>query len=118
MNQAATLSAAYAEADARAAFIRKTYAHLAGAIALFVGIEYLLITSPVGEKIAGFVFNAPYGFLMLLGAFILTGWLARGFAQRFDSPAAQYAGLALYVVAEAVIFVPMMYVAVFYSSPD
>jgi transcriptional regulator GlxA family with amidase domain len=32
MNQAATLSAAYAEADARAAFIHKTYAHLAGAL--------------------------------------------------------------------------------------
>ena len=118
MNQVTTMSAAYAEADARAAFIRKTYAHLAGAVALFVGIEYLLITSPVGEQIAGFVFSGRYGFLMLLGAFILTGWLARGFAQRFDSPAAQYAGLALYVLAEAVIFVPMMYIAVNYSSPD
>lgn len=118
MNQAATMSAAYAEADARAGFIRKTYAHLAGAIALFVGIEYLLITSPVGARIAEFVFNAPYGFLMLLGAFILTGWMARGFAQRIDSPAAQYAGLTLYVLAEAVIFVPMMYIAVHYSSPD
>lgn len=118
MNQAATMTAAYAEADARATFIRKTYAHLAGAIALFVGVEYALLQSPVGEKIAGFVFDVPYGFLMLLGAFILTGWLARGFAHRFDSPAAQYAGLTLYVLAEAIIFVPMMYIAVYYSSPE
>ncbi|HKL22612.1 MAG TPA: Bax inhibitor-1 family protein [Tichowtungia sp.] len=118
MNPAATLTAAYAEADARAAFIRKTYAHLAGALALFAGLEYLLITSPLGEQIAGFVFSARYGFLMLLGGFILTGWLARGFAQRIDSPAAQYAGLILYVLAQAVIFVPLIYMAVFYSSPD
>ena len=88
MNPAATLTAAYAEADARAAFIRKTYAHLAGALALFAGLEYLLITSPLGEQIAGFVFDGQYRFLMLLGGFILTGWLARGFAQRIDSPAA------------------------------
>jgi FtsH-binding integral membrane protein len=118
METAAPMSAAFAEADARATFIRKTYAHLAGAIALFVAVEYALIHSPIGERIAQFVFDAPYGFLMLLGAFILTGWLARGFAQRFESPAVQYAGLALYVLAEAIIFVPMMYLAVFYSSPD
>lgn len=118
MNYAQTAAAAYAEADARAAFIRKTYAHLAGAIALFVMMEYALLHSPAGERIAGFVFDVPYGFLMLLGAFILTGWLARGFAQRFESPAAQYAGLLLYVFAEAVIFVPMMYIAVYYSSPE
>ncbi len=55
---------------------------------------------------------------MLLGAFIVIGWLARSFAQNIESPAAQYAGLLLYVLAEAVIFVPMMYLAVYYSSPD
>ena len=41
MNQAATLSAAYAEADARAGFIRKTYAHLVGALGRhFIGRIY------------------------------------------------------------------------------
>ncbi len=40
MNNATAITTAYADADARAAFIRKTYAHLAGAIALFAGIEY------------------------------------------------------------------------------
>ena len=32
----------------RVSFIRRTYAHLAGAIFGFVGLEYLLMTSPLG----------------------------------------------------------------------
>ncbi|MCP4602864.1 MAG: hypothetical protein GY847_20500 [Proteobacteria bacterium] len=30
----------------------------------------------------------------------------------------QYAGLALYVVAESIIFLPILYMAVYYSSPN
>jgi FtsH-binding integral membrane protein len=32
--------------------------------------------------------------------------------------AMQYAGLALYVVSQAIIFIPLLYVAAFYSSPE
>ena len=30
----------------------------------------------------------------------------------------QYAGLAVYIVAEAIIFIPLLYVAIYFSSPD
>jgi FtsH-binding integral membrane protein len=30
----------------------------------------------------------------------------------------QYAGLGLYVLVEAIIFLPLLYIAVYYSSPD
>ena len=30
----------------------------------------------------------------------------------------QYAGLALYVVAEAIIFLPLLYIAAYFSSPN
>jgi FtsH-binding integral membrane protein len=109
---------AQARPDERVAFIRRTYLHLASAIALFVGLEVLLIRSPLAGAMVKFIFSNQYGWLMILGAFILAGWLARSLAANVTSVAAQYAGLVLYTVAEAIIFVPLLYLAVFYSSPD
>ena len=43
--------AARAPASARVAFIRRTYAHLAGAILAFVGLETLLISIPHIEEV-------------------------------------------------------------------
>ena len=63
------------------------------------------------------IMEAPAGWLLILGAFILSGWMARSLAARVTNPTAQYAGLGLYVVAEAVIFLPLLHVAAFYSSP-
>lgn len=120
VSQAMSMSmpVASAQPDVRAAFIRRTYAHLALAVAAFVGLETMLIRSPLAESMLKFISANRYGWLMILGAFILTGWLARGMAQNVTSLPAQYLGLALYVVAEAIIFVPLLYIAVFYSSPD
>lgn len=112
------LSVARAEPDARAAFIRRTYIHLAGAIAVFVGLETVLLRSALAPAMLRFIEGNQYGWLMILGAFILSGWLARGLAVRANSPGVQYAGLALFVSAEAVIFVPLLYIAAHFSSPE
>jgi FtsH-binding integral membrane protein len=110
--------AAQAAASTRAAFIRRTYLHLAGAIGAFVIVEMLLLRSGLPRVMLSFIQGNPYGWLMILGAFILAGWLARGLAASAASVSQQYAGLGLYVVAEAVIFVPILYLAAFYSSPE
>ncbi|PIE75972.1 permease [bacterium DOLJORAL78_65_58] len=47
---------------------------------------------------------------------MVAGWLARGLAARAGSLGAQYAGLALYVVAQAIIFTPMLYIAEHYAG--
>jgi FtsH-binding integral membrane protein len=110
---------AQAQPDERAAFIRRTYMHLAAAIGLFVGLEALLIQyTPLPGIMLRFIAGNEYGWLMILGAFIVTGWLARGLATRVTSVAAQYIGLTLYIVAEAIIFVPLLFIAVYFSSPD
>ncbi len=109
---------AQADADARAAFIRRTYLHLAGAIGAFVIIEMLLLRSALPRIMLTFIQSNAYGWLMILGAFILAGWLARGLAASTASVQVQYLGLGLYVFAEAVIFVPLLCIAVFYSSPE
>lgn len=54
---------------------------------------------------------------MVLGAFGLVGWFARGMATNSDSVNQQYMGLGLYVFFEALIFAPMLYLAAFFSHP-
>ncbi len=113
------LSAAESQPAERAAFIRRTYGHLAGAILLFVALEtYLVTQTSLPEKMLNFISGGQYAWLMVLGAFILCGWLARGLAAGVASQSMQYAGLTLYVIAQAVIFLPMIYIAAFYSSPQ
>ncbi len=120
MNEyAQQLTVSHAQPDQRATFIRRTYGHLAGAIALFLGLEaYLITQTSLPEKMLQFISGSQFGWLMILGAFILCGWLARGLAAGSASQSMQYAGLTLYVIAEAIIFVPMIYIAAFYSSPE
>ena len=54
--------------------------------------------------------------LLVLGGFMLVSWLATRAATRSVSLGAQYAALAAFVVAEAVIFVPMLFIAQLYSG--
>ncbi len=103
--------AAEAAADERSAFITKTYAHLAGAIGLFVALEALLLRSHVADNLIPMMIGTHYGWLVVLGLFMLVSYVAQSWAQSSVSPATQYMGLGLYVVAEAVIFLPLLYVA-------
>jgi FtsH-binding integral membrane protein len=98
--------------SARAEFIRKTYAHLAGAIALFVVLEALFLSMGLGKLAVGLLGASRYSWLIVLGAFMLVSWIAEKWATNGASKSTQYAGLALYTVAEAVIFLPMIALAV------
>jgi len=53
--------------------------------------------------------------LLAMGAFIVVGWLASRTAHTATTMGAQYAALGAYVVAEAVIFVPLLYIANYYA---
>jgi FtsH-binding integral membrane protein len=107
-------SAADAEPDVRAAFIRKTYLHLAGAILAFVVIEFLLMNSPLAKPLVSVMFSGRYAWLIVLGAFMGVSMLANWWATSQTSAAMQYLGLGLYVVAEAVIFLPLLFLANLY----
>ena len=103
--------AAQAAADERSDFITKTYLHLAGAIGLFVILEAILLAMPGIEGLVQMMFGTRYGWLVVLGLFMFVSYVAENWAQSAVSPGKQYMGLGLYVVAEAVIFVPLLYVA-------
>ena len=103
--------AAQAAADERADFIRKTYAHLAGAVAAFVGLEALLLNTPGIEGLIRMMIGGRYSWLIVLGLFMFVSWIAEKWARSAVDKTTQYMGLGLYVVAEAVIFLPLLYLA-------
>jgi hypothetical protein len=100
-----------ADADARATFITKTYAHLVGAIVAFVVLETVLLNVLPMESIIATVFGSQFGWLAVIGGFMVVSWVAESWARSSVSLGKQYAGLGLYVVAEAIIFTPMLYFA-------
>lgn len=110
-------SVSSASVDERVSFIRKTYAHLTAAVFAFVAIEFAIFSSGYAEPLAALMTGGQYSWLIVLGLFMGVGWLADWWAHSERSQAMQYLGLSLYVVAQAVIFVPLMYVAAYYSSP-
>ena len=112
------VTAAEADAAARAAFIRRTYAHLAGAIAAFVGLEYVLLNSALGAQLVNLMLGGRSSWLIVLLAFMGVSWLADKWARSDASPGMQYLGLGLYTVAQAVIFLPLLVIAMVKSTPE
>ncbi|TVR50688.1 MAG: permease [Puniceicoccaceae bacterium] len=100
----------------RAAFIRRTYLHLAGALICFVLLEAFLLQLPGIENLVVRMVDGMM-WLVVLGAFIAVSWLADRWARSEVSETTQYIGLALYVAAQSVIFLPLLYVAAFHSDP-
>src|SRR5688572_27059351 len=92
--------AAFALPEERVGFIRRTYAHLGGAILLFAGLEALLLQSSLGEQLMRVIFagGGKAGMLVLMLLFIGGGYLAQYWADAATTKPMQYAGLGLYVL--------------------
>lgn len=109
-----------APAEERAQFILKTYLHLFGAIAAFVGIEAVLVMAPFSERMIEFMltFAGSYSWLAILGGFMAVSWIANSWAHSDTGIGIQYAGLALYVVGESILFLPLIWMAAMYGGPE
>jgi len=105
-----------APATARADFVRRTYTHLAGAILAFVLVESLLLQWSGAERLAA-TMTGGWNWLAVLLAFGVVSYIAERWARSATSLGVQYAGLGLYVVAQAVLFLPLMIVATRYADP-
>lgn len=93
----------------RSTFIVKTYLHLLGAIMAFVAIEVGIFASGLALPLAQAMMGVSW--LLVLGAFMMVSWLGSRVAATAESKVAQYAALGAYVLAEAIIFVPMLLIA-------
>ncbi len=104
--------AAQAAENERADFIAKTYMHLAGAIGAFVAIEAVLFHIPgLQERALQLMLGTQLSWLVVLGLFMAVSWVANSWATSAVSVPTQYMGLGLYVVAQAIIFIPMLFFA-------
>jgi len=97
------------DVDTRARFIIRTYSHLVGAVAAFTALEVLFFKTGAAEEIARTMLGLPW--LLVLGGFMVVSWIATSAAQRAVSRPAQYAALAAYVVVQALLFVPLLFIA-------
>ncbi|MCP4774745.1 MAG: permease, partial [Planctomycetaceae bacterium] len=106
-----TTSAQMAAADERATFIRRTYIHLLGAILACIAVDTVILTlffNQIGGMLQGL---GQMTWLVVLGGFMLVSVVADRWARSDTSKGMQYAGLGIYVVAEALILVPLLFIA-------
>ncbi len=99
----------------RVAFYKKTYSHVAGGVLVFIIFEYLLLQS---TAIVEFALSMLQGWrwLIMLGGFMLATNYAESTVMKTTNKNVQYMGYALYIFAEAFIFVPLIYIALSYTQ--
>lgn len=98
----------------KASFYKKTYLHVALAIVAFIFVETILLKI-VPEETIYMMIGQKYSWLLVLGVFWLASYLASKWSMA-QSKTTQYLGLAFYILLQAVIFLPMMYIAMAYSG--
>ena len=101
------------DVNERATFITRTYTHLFGAICGFTALEIYYFSSGLAETMARAMLGTSW--LLVLGAFMVVGWLASRAAMSAETKPMQYAALGGFVVAKSIIFVPLLYVANSYA---
>ncbi|MBP0904799.1 Bax inhibitor-1 family protein [Mariniflexile gromovii] len=103
----------------KVAFYKKTYSHVAGGVLVFILFEYLLLQS---EAVVSFALSMTQGWrwLIMLGGFMFITNYAERMTLKTPDKNKQYLAFGLYVLAEAFIFVPLIYIAAFYmdSGPE
>jgi FtsH-binding integral membrane protein len=102
----------------RTEFMHKTYQHLAGAIIAFIALEGVLLNIPGIENLVFTMLGGRFSWMIVLALFMGVSHVANKWAMSATSFHKQYMGLALYIVAEAIIFVPLLYIAANYAGAD
>ena len=106
-------SVAAASPETRVDFLHKPYQHLALAICAFIGLEALLLRiEPLRQ--ASLQMAGGFSWLIVLLVFGVVSRVAHSWATDAVTPGKAYAGLALYVVMEALIFLPLLTIATYY----
>lgn len=96
----------------RVAFLRKTYAHLGVALLAFAAITGGMMRFATDFSLSfsrWAITGGGWNWLIVLGAFMLVGYLAERLARSETSRGLQYVGLGIFVVAEAFLLQPLLW---------
>jgi FtsH-binding integral membrane protein len=94
-------------------FLRKTYFHLLGAVAAFVGLEFILFQTGIAQALAPVMLS---NWLIVIGGFMVLGFVTSYFTRRESSPQMQYIEMAITIALQALIFIPLLVYAVYYTD--
>lgn len=107
---------AHADGDTRQKFIKKTYFHLALAIALFAIVETVMIQMGLGNAALKLLSVSSWAWLGVLLVYGVASNFIHKWANTAVSLEKQYMAWVAGIVIEAVIFLPMIAMAVMMSN--
>ncbi len=104
----------------RVTFLRKTYAHLGGALIAFAALTgFLLRYAPeVSFGFSRWALGGQWTWLIVLGLFMAVGYIAQKLAMSETSRGLQYVGLGLEVAAWGFLLQPLLWVVMYKFGDD
>lgn len=94
-------------------FLRQTYLHLLGAVGAFVLVEVVLFQLGIAQALAPIMAS---NWLIVLGGFMVLGWLSSYFTRGSASVGTQYLQMGATITLQAFIFIPLLAYAVYFSD--
>lgn len=94
-------------------FLRRVYFRLLGAVAVFVALEAFFFASGIAAVLAPLMAS---NWLVVLGGFMLLGWLTSSFTRKRSTPSMQYVEMGVTILLQGLIFIPLLAYAVYMSD--
>jgi FtsH-binding integral membrane protein len=105
----------------RVAFLRKTYGHLGVALIAFAALTagIMRFAPETSYHMSAWALGGSLHWLVVMGLFILVGYVAEHLAQSSTSRGIQYVGLAVGVVSWSLLLQPILWVLFWkFGDPD
>lgn len=98
----------------RVAFLRRTYGLLGVSLIGFAALTagFMRFATETSFRMSAWAFSGPFNWLLVLGLFMLVGYIAQKLAMSPSSRGLQLVGLGLGVVAESVLLQPLLWVVI------
>src|SRR5664279_5335189 len=99
----------------RVAFLRKTYTLLTVALAAFAGMTAGIFTfaPETSLRFSSWALNGRWNWLLVIGLFMIVGYVAQKLAMSDTSRGLQFLGLGVAVFAQAVLLQPIIWVLMY-----
>lgn len=98
----------------KAEFYKKTYMHVALGVLIFIILETILLR--IDPLVNLMLSLQGYSWLFLLAGFMGVTYVAQNMANNTFDKSKQYMGYFLFILAEAIIFIPILYLAMYYGG--